>query len=139
MRIIGESLPTGKCKNKLLNLSGIRVCQNSFIGRQTVFIDAFLSDTIIVECNVAIAPGCKLVSASDGYPSILSDNVHLRKVGKIVIKKNAWLGAGVIILPGVIVGENSVIGAGSVLTKSTGPNEMWFGNPARYHKNISFE
>jgi len=48
-----------------------------------------------------------------------------------VIKRAARIGAAVTILPGVIIGENSLIGAGSVVTKNIPDNEIWFGNPAR--------
>ena len=48
-----------------------------------------------------------------------------------IIKRAARIGAAVIILPGVIIGENVLIGAGSVVTKNVPKNEIWFGNPAK--------
>ena len=52
------------------------------------------------------------------------------------IEKNVWIGAGAIILPGVTVGENSVIGAGSVVTKDIPPNVVAVGNPCRVLRPI---
>ena len=52
----------------------------------------------------------------------------------IEIKNNVWIGGGCILLPGVTIGENSVIGAGSVVTKDIPAREVWAGNPAKFIK-----
>jgi acetyltransferase-like isoleucine patch superfamily enzyme len=58
-------------------------------------------------------------------------------IGKpIVIKNNAWIGASATILPGITVGENSIVGAGSIVTKDVPDNTMVAGNPAKYMKSI---
>jgi maltose O-acetyltransferase len=54
----------------------------------------------------------------------------------IVIEDNVWLGGGVIVCPGVTIGENSVIGAGAVVTKDVPPNVIAVGNPARVLRPI---
>ena len=54
----------------------------------------------------------------------------------IVIEDNVWLGGGAIILPGVRIGENSVIGAGAVVTKDVPRNSVAVGNPARVIRSI---
>lgn len=60
----------------------------------------------------------------------------IRKVGKIHIKSGAFIGCHSIIMPGVTIGKNSVIGAGSVVTKDVGDNEVWAGVPAKFIKTI---
>ena len=55
--------------------------------------------------------------------------MHVRE--PILIKKDVWIGAGAIILPGVTIGEGCVIAAGAVLSQSTGNHEVWVGNPTR--------
>ena len=49
----------------------------------------------------------------------------------ITIENNAWIGGGAIVLPGVVIGENSIVGAGAVVTKDVPPNTLTVGNPAR--------
>jgi acetyltransferase-like isoleucine patch superfamily enzyme len=55
----------------------------------------------------------------------------------IVVKNGAWIGANAIILPGVTIGKNSVVGAGSVVTKDIPDFSVAVGNPAKVIKNIS--
>jgi acetyltransferase-like isoleucine patch superfamily enzyme len=55
----------------------------------------------------------------------------------IVIKRNAWIGAGAIILPGVTVGENSVVAAGATVAKDVPANSVAAGIPAKVIKNIT--
>lgn len=55
----------------------------------------------------------------------------------IHIGKNCWLGAGVIVLPGVTIGDNSVIGAGSIVTKDIPANVLAVGNPCRVLREIN--
>jgi len=54
----------------------------------------------------------------------------------IVIKSNAWLGGGAIVLPGVAVGENAVVGAGAVVTRDVPANAVVAGNPARVIRSL---
>lgn len=54
----------------------------------------------------------------------------------ITIEDNVWLGGGVIVCPGVRIGENSVIGAGSVVTRDVPPNSLAVGSPARVIRSI---
>ncbi|MBQ9327644.1 MAG: sugar O-acetyltransferase [Solobacterium sp.] len=63
---------------------------------------------------------------------------HIRVVmtKKIHIKKNAWIGARVNILPGVTIGENAIVGTGSIVTKDIPDNAVAVGNPARVVKFI---
>jgi acetyltransferase-like isoleucine patch superfamily enzyme len=54
----------------------------------------------------------------------------------VFIDENVWIGAGVTVLPGCSIGRNSIIGAGSVVTKSIPANEIWAGVPARKLRDI---
>lgn len=54
----------------------------------------------------------------------------------VKIEDNVWIGGGVIVLAGVTIGKNSVIGAGSVVTRSVPPNSIAVGNPCRVIKRV---
>lgn len=55
----------------------------------------------------------------------------------IHIKENAWIGSGVIVMPGVTIGENTVIGAGGIVTKDIPANVVAVGNPCRVLREIT--
>lgn len=83
--------------------------------------------------NFLFAPGVKLISANHNF----SNRGKSIKGKSIIIGDNVWLGANVIILPGVELGNNCVVGAGSVVTKSfSRDNLILAGNPARIIKEV---
>ncbi|MGN1077145.1 MAG: sugar O-acetyltransferase [Candidatus Gallimonas sp.] len=91
---------------------------------------------IYVGDNTMFGPNVTVATA--GHPIL----PELRKKGyqynmPVRIGKNCWLGAGVIVLPGITVGDNSVIGAGSVVTKDIPPNVVAVGNPCKILRPIS--
>ena len=85
-----------------------KIGKNVFINFDCTFLDL---GGITIEDNVLIAPKVSLLS--EGHP-VSPENRHSLMVGHIHIKKNAWIGAGAIILQGVTVGENSIVAAGAV-------------------------
>lgn len=97
----------------------------------TVKCGVYLWDGITVEDNVFIGPN--VTFTNDKYPR--SRN-HSFKLKRTVIKTGASIGAGSIILGGVTIGQNAMIGAGSVVTKDVPGNELWLGNPAKFVRNI---
>lgn len=82
--------------------------------------------------------GPNVVLATAGHPIL----PELRPLAyqynmPIHIGKNCWLGAGVIVLPGITIGDNSVIGAGSIVTKDIPANVVAVGNPCRVLREIN--
>ena len=63
-------------------------------------------------------------------------NMHPKPIH---IGKRVWIGSGAIVLPGVSIGDNSIIAAGSVVTKDVPENVIYGGNPAKFIKKIEFE
>jgi acetyltransferase-like isoleucine patch superfamily enzyme len=107
-----------------------RIGRNVFINFDCVFLDLA---GITIEDGVLIAPKVSLLS--EGHP--VSPNERQSLVpGHIHIKKNAWIGAGATILPGVTVGENAVVAAGAVVSKDVPANTVVGGVPAKIIKTI---
>lgn len=82
--------------------------------------------------------GPNVVVATAGHPILPELREKAMQYNMPVhIGRNCWLGAGVIVLPGVTIGDNSVIGAGSVVTKDIPANVVAVGNPCRVLREIS--
>lgn len=90
----------------------------------------YVGDNTLFGPNVVVAtaghPICPLLRVDAGQYNM---PVH--------IGKNCWIGAGVIIVPGVTIGDDTVIGAGSVVTKDIPSAVLAFGNPCRVHRQIN--
>lgn len=87
--------------------------------------------------NVMLAPNVGIYTA--GHP-LNSKRRHIDLIEfahEINIGSNVWIGANVIILPGVSIGDNTVIGAGSVVTKNIPSNVLAVGNPCKVIREIS--
>ena len=81
---------------------------------------------VTVEDNVQIGSHC----------SIYSHSTIDQKQGPIILKKNCKIGTHSTIMPNVIIGENSVIGAYSFVNEDVPANQLWIGVPAKFKKNI---
>jgi len=102
-----------------------RIGKNVFINTDCSFLDI---GGITIEDDVLIGPKVSIIT--EGHPA----NPAKRKsliVKQIVIKRNVWIGAGAIILPGVTVGENAVVAAGAVVNKDVPANTVVAGVPAK--------
>lgn len=86
--------------------------------------------------NVIFGHDVKILTGSHLYQYLGAERMIKSQNKPVTIKDGAWIASGVIILPGVTIGENSVIGAGSVVTHDVPDSELWFGIPAKFHKKI---
>ena len=108
----------------------ISIGKNVFINHACSFLDL---GGIIIEDEVMIASRVNIIS--EGHPVSVEDRKTLT-VGKVHIKRNAWIGANVTILAGVTVGENAVVAAGAVVSKDVPDNTIVGGIPARVIKKL---
>lgn len=114
------------------------ICANVFIEN-----DVVVGDNVTVKCGVQLWDGVTLEDnvfvgpnvtfTNDLYPR--SKN-HPKEYAKTVIKKGASVGANSTIVCGHTIGENAMIGAGSVVTKDVPAGELWAGNPAKFMRKI---
>lgn len=118
---------------------------NNVVIRPGTFLFADPTDGgggIVIEDKVLIGAGVHFYTNNhefsdaskaiyeQGYPSTTETD-------SIILRTGCWIGAGVIILPGVEVGENAVIGAGTVVTKSVPPRVVFAGNPGRIIRGLN--
>jgi len=110
--------------------TGPSICigDNVFIGNNTEFN---ISDRINIGNNCLIAAGCRFVDHNHGLEkkSLIRNQIVPKQ--EINLENDVWLGCNVVVLKGVSIGEGAVVGAGSVVTKSIPPYEIWGGVPAK--------
>ena len=109
----------------------IRIGRNVFVNQNCTFYDLGGLD---IADDVMIGPNVSILTAS--HPLDPSSRRGVTIGRPIVIEKNVWIAAGATIIGGVTVGENSVVAAGSVVTKNVPPNTFVGGNPARVIRTI---
>ena len=105
--------------------------------------DVKIGDNVTVKCGVQIWDGIELEDnvmigsnvtfTNDMYPRAKNKEWNMLRTK---VCKGATVGAGSTLLPGITIGEKSMIGAGSVVTKNVPAGEVWVGNPARFIKKI---
>ncbi|MDN6640286.1 MAG: sugar O-acetyltransferase [Tetragenococcus sp.] len=108
----------------------IKIGKNVFINSGCRFQDQggiTLGDQSLIGHNVVMA------TINHDYDPTKRGTMHL---APIVLKERTWVGSSATILPGVTVGENSVVAAGSVVTKDVEPNTIVGGNPAKFISNL---
>lgn len=108
-------------------MGGVNILNSSktFIGEGVIF-DTNHPEDITIEEGVRVTTGCVLLT------HFMEPSTGTYSSGKILIKKRAYLGARTIICKPVTIGEDAIVGAGSIVTKDIPANEVWAGNPARF-------
>lgn len=110
-----------------------RVGKEVFVNFGCTFLD---QGGITIEDGVFIGPGAKILT--EHHPEEPASR-HRLLVKPVVIRRNAWIGAGAVILPGVTVGQNAIVGAGAVVTKDVPDNAVAAGVPAKVSRSIKLQ
>jgi len=119
----------------------VEVQKNAKVGKNCkISSHTFICEGVTIEDNVFVGHG--VVFINDTYPRATASDGNLQteadwKVETIVVKKGASIGSGSTILSKVVIGENALVGAGSVVTKDVPPGAIVAGNPARVLRYIS--
>ncbi|WAC11917.1 acyltransferase [Dyadobacter pollutisoli] len=124
---------------RILQGASIKIGNNVGIS-SSIFV---AHNSIVIEDNVNIGGGCQLLDNDfHSLDPILrlseQDQAHIAS-SPIHIKNNAFIGTQCIILKGVTIGCESIVAAGSIVTKSIPDREVWGGNPARFIRRIRKE
>ncbi|MEX6689939.1 acyltransferase [Danxiaibacter flavus] len=114
----------------------MEIGDNSSISSYTTIYAAF---GVKIGCNCLISSNCGISSINHIMDSTnrIRDDREGNFCRPVIIGDNVWIGMNVCVLPGVQIGDNAIIGAGSVVTKDVPPNEIWGGNPARLLKKLN--
>lgn len=113
----------------------VEIQKNAVVGKRCkISSHTFICEGVVIEDNVFIGHG--VTFTNDSYPRATANDGRLQteadwSVESTVIKKGASIGSGATILSNTKVGENAIVGAGSVVTKDVPPNSIVAGNPAK--------
>jgi acetyltransferase-like isoleucine patch superfamily enzyme len=119
----------------------VEIQKNAKVGRRCkISSHTFICEGVAIEDNVFIGHGVTFIN--DSYPRATTPEGELQTesdwhVETTVIKRGASIGSGATVLSKVVVGENSVVGAGSVVTRDVPPNVIVAGNPAKILRSIT--
>jgi len=114
------------------------ICSHCFIENNVM-----IGDNVTIKCGVQLWDGIRIEDNVFVGPNVTFTNdkfprskQYPERFENTLIRKGASIGTGAVILCGIEIGENAMIGAGSVVTKDVPPGELWVGNPARFVKKI---
>lgn len=116
----------------------VNICSHCFIEN-----DVKIGNNVTIKCGVQVWDGIELEdNVMIGSNVTFTNDMYTRaknkdwKLLRTKICKGASVGAGSTLLPGITIGENALIGAGSVVTKDVPAGEIWVGNPAHFVRKL---
>ena len=126
------------------NISGeilnpkLTVGNNVFMGRNLTILCA---DSVVIEDDCLFGSFCFISDENHGMNPEVGVRYECQQIStnQVKIGKNCWIGEKAIILPGVTIGNNTIIGAGSVVTKDIPADSIAVGNPAKVIKKYNFD
>ena len=128
LHILAMNVPHDSLRNTFYRWRGTKIGNNVGIGFG-VFIEESRPYLIEIEDGVNIGPRAVIVAHDSSYHCINPDIPIL--FGRVTIRKNGYIGAKAVILPGVTIGEGAIVAAGAVVTKDVAPGIIVAGVPAK--------
>lgn len=121
---------------KFQSIRGVKIGRHVYLG-PAVNLDDLYPSLITIEDYVSIGMNSLIFVHSNPTTSIyIKKNYYPREIAPTMIQRGAWIAPGCIILAGVTIGENSIVGAGSVVIKNVEPYTIVGGNPAKLIKKL---
>jgi acetyltransferase-like isoleucine patch superfamily enzyme len=118
----------------------VEIQKNARVGRRCkISSHTFVCEGVTIEDNVFVGHGVTFIN--DSYPRATTPDGNLQTerdwtVEKTVVRRGASIGSGSTILSKIVIGENAIVGAGSVVTRDVPPNAIVVGNPAKLLRSI---
>ncbi|ALG86525.1 sugar O-acetyltransferase [Gordonia phthalatica] len=116
--------------------ANVTIGANSFVNYDAILLDCA---TITIGDDCSIGPRVQLLTALHPVEDHRARRARWESAAPIVIGDNVWFGGGVIVCPGVTIGRNTVVGAGSVVTRDLPDHVVAVGNPARVIRQLPAE
>lgn len=122
----------GQWRKRFLVWGGVKIAKENscFIGSGVSF-DTVYPENIVIGNRVHVTAGCVLLTH---YLNTGRKGIHWLHEGNIVLEDGCFIGTNTIIAKPCTIGQNAIVGAGSVVTKDIPANEVWAGNPAHFIK-----
>jgi len=138
-RWLGTNHPDSNIRRLAFKSSGVEIGEDVFISIGMVILDDY-KNIVTIGDRVAFGNNVSIIAASGPNNSHLSQHpdlvVNTIKIAPVNIRNDSWVGSGAIILPGITVGEMSLIGAGSVVTKDISPYSVLAGVPGKVIRTL---
>lgn len=137
MMMAGMSLlPFSAMRVLVLRVCGVKVGKGCYVGFHLMF-DTNYPELITIGDRVSISHNVAIYTHT--ITPVASRLAHVyHSIAAVKINDGAWLSAGSMVYPGVEIGHDCMIGAGAVVTRSTLPESVYLGNPARFIQKINF-
>ncbi len=135
LRILAWLAPVYQFRSSVYRKCGVKVGKNVYIGF-LVIMDGEYPEYIQIGDEASIGPGVTIMAHSSASPYHNRLKIFYKGPQKVTIKRGVWLAAGSIILPGVTIGEGSIVAAGSVVSRDVPSYTLVGGNPARAIKQL---
>lgn len=136
LQTLAKGSPHPGISVKLQRIRGVNIGEHVYLGPGTNLDDLYPS-LITIEDYVSIGMNSMIFTHSNPTNSIdIKKYYYSREVATTIIRRGAWIAPGSTILAGITIGENSIVGAGSVVIKDVDPYTIVGGNPAKIIKKL---
>lgn len=134
LHALAMNAPHDKLSILFYRARGTKIGKKVYVDKG-VFIEGERPFMVTIKDNVEIGPKAIIVAIDSSYNTISQRDIPIL-YGEVTIERSAYIGAGVIILPGVTIGEYSIVAAGAVVTRDVPSRTVVAGVPAKVIKTI---
>ena len=139
VRWLGIIHPDNRTRKIFYEVTGVNVGESTVLNANLIIEDSY-NHIVKIGNRVSIAPGVTIIADASPNNSKLQNIPYVKEnlivSKKVIIEDDAWIGTGVIILPGITIGKCAIVGAGSVVTNNVEEFTVVAGSPARIIRRL---